>query len=77
MKEIIERRIALIKRISRGDPEYMNIKNEFIKSEINFHELLPQLTMEQQDQLWEFFNLSGELDRRLLEIACEYVNFNM
>ena len=71
---LIEKRKQLLRRIAASDKDYRVCHQKFMQAERDFFELLLELTEQQQDRLWRFVNLSNEVDERLLEIACEYLD---
>ena len=73
METRIQNRIKLIQSAALADPQYKKCNDDFLKTERQFLEMLPELTEMQQDLIWEFINLSNEVDERLLEIACGYL----
>ena len=71
MNRKMENRKSQLRQIAASDEQYQTCYREFLKVEMDFFDLLLELT-EQQDRPWMFVNLSNEVDERLLEIACEH-----
>ena len=71
-----EGKINLLRLLANGDELYRRIKERYRTQEEAFAQTAALLSKEQQDILWAFVLTSDELDRRLLEIACDYVHFD-
>ena len=71
MNRKMENRKRQLRQMEANDEQYRTCYSEFLKVEMDFFDLLLELT-EQQDRPWMFVNLSNEVDERLLEIACEH-----
>ena len=71
MNRKMENRKSQLRQIAASDEQYQTCYREFLKVEMDFFDLLLELSEQQQDRLWMFVNLSNEVDERLLEIACE------
>ena len=71
-----EGKINLLRLLANGDELYRRIKERYRMQEEAFAQTATLLSNEQQDILWAFVLTSDELDRRLLEIACDYVHFD-
>ena len=71
-----EGKINLLRLLANGDELYRRIKERYRMQEEAFAQTAALLSNEQQDILWAFVLTSDELDRRLLEIACDYVHFD-
>ena len=61
--------------LANADAEFRRITAEFISLETEFMNLVHQLPSEQQDLIYEFVFASDRYDRRILEIACDYIQF--
>ena len=61
------------KEIAKLDSSYSSILQRYLVLEKQFSDMTTTLSREQEDLVWEFVCTSDELDRRLLEIACEYI----
>ena len=72
MNRKMENRKRQLRQMEANDEQYKTCYSEFLKVEMDFFDLLLELTEQQQDRLWMFVNLSNEVDERLLEIACEH-----
>lgn len=72
MNRKMENRKRQLRQMAANDEQYKTCYSEFLKVEMDFFDLLLELTEQQQDRLWMFVNLSNEVDERLLEIACEH-----
>ena len=72
MNRKMENRKRQLRQMEANDEQYRTCYSEFLKVEMDFFDLLLELTEQQQDRLWMFVNLSNEVDERLLEIACEH-----
>lgn len=70
-----EGKIEKLKLLAIGDLQYRTMKQQFSKQEKHFLKTIHNLPGEQQDIIWEFVFASDALDRRLLEIACDYISF--
>lgn len=73
MEKEIQNRMDLLRCAVRSDIRYQKHYDEFMKAERAFLEMIPELTDEQQDCIWDFVNLSNEVDNLLLEFACRYM----
>lgn len=71
-----EGKLMMLRHLAGTDSRYREIRQEYISLERRFFEMTTRLTEEQQDIAWAFVCTSDELDRRLLEIACGYIDFN-
>lgn len=69
-------KIKLLHQLARCDEKYRSIETRFLRLEKEFSEMANRLPDEEQDIAWAFVCTSDELDRRLLEIACDYIDFN-
>ena len=69
-------KIEKLTHLANADAEFRKIKAEFISLETEFMNLVHQLPMEQQDLIYKFVFASDEYDRRILEIACDYIDFS-
>ena len=72
-----EDKIKLLRLLANGDETYRSIKERYKIQEEAFARTAALLSNEQQDILWAFVLTSDELDRRLLEIACDYIHFDL
>ena len=72
MDFIIENRRKLLQHAAMADKDYKRCYDAFLEAERIFLEMIPNLTETQQDVIWQFVNLSNEVDQRLLEITCQY-----
>ena len=70
-----EHKIEKIMNLANGDAEFRNIKANFVKLERDFLEFVHTLPDEKQDLIYDFVFESNRYDRRILEIACDYINF--
>lgn len=70
-----DNKIEKIMNLANGDAEFRRIKSNFIKLEKEFLELVHTLPDEQQDVIYDFVFESDRYDRRILEIACDYILF--
>lgn len=68
-------KIEMLMRLAEGDAEFCKIKKSFIELEKAFMESVNLLPTEQQDLIYDFVFASDEYDRRILEIACDYLRF--
>ena len=66
-------KIEKLMHLVNADAEFRNIKAKFILLETEFMNLVHQLPMEQQNLIYEFVFASDRYDRRILEIACDYI----
>lgn len=73
MEKEIQNRMDLLRCAVRSDIRNQKYYDEFMKAERAFLEMIPELTDEQQDCIWNFVNLSNEVDNLLLEFACRYL----
>ena len=71
-----EGKIKLLRLLANGDETYREIMERYKTQEEAFSQTAALLSDEQQDILWAFVFTSDELDRRLLEIACDYIHFD-
>jgi len=70
-----DNKIKLLRQLANADSVYRNMKERYAVLEEAFSQITLQLPEEEQDILWAFVLLSDEMDRRLLEIACDYIRF--
>ena len=71
-----DRKMEMLRRLAKADAKYREIEGTYLELERAFSEMTIRLTEEQQDIAWAFVCTSDELDRRLMEIACDYIDFN-
>ena len=64
-----------IMKLASKDPEFQRIKTDFIKVEKDFLKFVHSLSDDQQDLIYDFIFQSDHYDRRILEIACDYIQF--
>ena len=65
-----------LRQLAKADERYREIEGGYRLLEHAFSEITTRLTDEQQDIVWAFVCTSDELDHRLLEIACDYIDFD-
>ena len=68
-------KIEKLMHLANADAEFRKIRAEFISLEAAFMNVVHQLPKEQQDIIYEFVFASDRYDRRILEIACDYIRF--
>ncbi len=68
-----EEKLKRLQLIANADAKYRAIKTQYKVLENQFSKTAALLSDEQQDVLWAFVFASDDLDRRLLEIACDYI----
>ena len=73
MEDLAEKKLAKLREIAKLDSSYSSILQRYLVLEKQFSDMTTTLSREQEDLIWEFVCTSDELDRRLLEIACEYI----
>ena len=71
-----EEKIRMLRNLANGDKTYRQIKQRYREQEEAFSRTAALLSNELQDILWAFVITSDELDRRLIEIACDYICFD-
>lgn len=76
MSGTVDRKMEMLRRLAKADAKYREIEGTYLELERAFSEMTIRLTEEQQDIAWAFVCTSDELDRRLMEIACDYIDFN-
>ena len=73
MEDLAEKKLAKLRKLpSWIQATVVSCKGTFVL-EKQFSDMTTTLSREQEDLVWEFVCTSDELDRRLLEIACEYI----
>lgn len=70
----MERKIEILKQLSKSDEKYRELYSKFLPLEKQFTKIVNRLTNDEQDVIWDFVFTSDELDQRLLEIACDYIH---
>ena len=73
MDDLVEKKLAKLREIAKLDSSYSSILQRYLVLEKQFSDMTTTLSREQEDLVWEVVCTSDELDRRLLEIACEYI----
>ena len=73
MEDLTEKKMARLREIAKSDSSYSDILRRYLVLEKQFSDMTTTLPREQEDLIWEFVCTSDELDRRLLEIACNYI----
>ncbi len=68
-----EEKLKRLQLIANADAKYRALKTQYKVLENQFSKTAALLSDEQQDVLWAFVFVSDDLDRRLLEIACDYI----
>ncbi len=68
-----EEKLKRLQLIANADAKYRALKTQYKVLENQFSKTASLLSDEQQDVLWAFVFVSDDLDRRLLEIACDYI----
>lgn len=76
MSATVDGKMEMLRRLAKADAKYREIEKDYLALERAFSEMTIRLTEEQQDIAWAFVCTSDELDRRLMEIACDYIDFN-
>ena len=76
MSATVDGKMEMLRRLAKADAKYREIEGTYLELERAFSEMTIRLTEEQQDIAWAFVCTSDELDRRLMEIACDYIDFN-
>lgn len=74
MKKAMENYERILK-IAEDDWEYCAIRGEFSSCQQALQELLARLSEKDRFLIAEYIGLYGELDVRLAEIACMYMEF--
>ena len=69
-----DQKIQQLLLLAHADGEFRKMKAEFVRLEAKFMELVHELPDEQQDLIYKFVFASDEYDRRILEIACDYIH---
>ena len=71
-----EDKIRILRNLANCDEAYREIRQSYRQKEEAFSRVAALLSDELQDVLWDFVMTSDELDRRLMEIACDYICFD-
>lgn len=65
-------KINQLRAIARKDSKYCSLLKTLRSAENRLDEAEAGMTDDQRDAMWDFFELSEEVNLRLLEIACEH-----
>lgn len=66
-----EEKIRALRMLAQEDPTYCTLMRALRLAEKSLFEVETTMTIAQRDILWDFFDLSEELNHRLLEIVFE------
>lgn len=64
--------IIKLRAIAKKDSTYCSLLKALRSAEKRLDEAEAGMTIDQRDAMWDFFDLSEEVNLRLLEIACEH-----
>lgn len=70
MIEKAHSRYCTIQKMLEKDGEYLMLKAACIRSERQLLELMENLTIPQREIITEYIGIYGELNERIVEIAC-------
>ena len=67
-----EEKIHALRMLAQGDATYCILMKAFRLAEKKLFEAETSMTIAQRDIMWDFFDLSEEVNHRLLEIIFEH-----
>lgn len=73
VEEEKEGKLCALRRLAREDLLFRRLERRYLDLEEAFAQMANTLPQDQQDTAWAYVCASDDLDRRLLEIACEYI----
>lgn len=75
MSQKREQKLVMLRNLARCDGEYRRIEEKYQRLDGAFAKMVNTLSQPQQDLIWAYMCTSNELDSRLLDIACDYLEF--
>lgn len=66
----LSEKLEFVEQTAKKDIKYLLLLQKMKKTEKKINKLEQTLGTAQRDLIWDFWGVSTELDRRLLEIAC-------
>jgi hypothetical protein len=75
MSKTISSKMCRLWEMVKADDEYKSMNREFLRLEENFSEIVASLPENQQEGMWAFACMSGEMNWRIMEIVCENMMF--
>ena len=71
----IHDKMSMLDTLAFQDDFYKQMLEKMRIMERKINELEHILTCDQRNLIWDFWGLSTEMDRRKLELACQYMDF--
>lgn len=65
--------IKVLRKRAKIEYQYQKLMHKLLWLELEFSEIVNELPEEQQDILWDFVFTSDAIDRRLLELTCDFL----
>lgn len=75
MLEKVRRKMAALQMLANGDDRYYAMLLRLRELEKEYDAVIRELPAEQQDTVWEFAAQCEAMSHRMLEIACENMDF--
>ena len=75
MLDEVEKKMAALQMLANGDEEYYRMLQQMRELEKGYDAVVQTLKPDQQDAVCEFVSLCESMSRRILEIACGYMDF--
>lgn len=75
MLDEVRKKMDALQMLSNGDDAYYGMLQKIRELERQCDGAVAQLPQDQQDMVWDFVSLCERMSRRMLEIACEYMDF--
>lgn len=75
MKKELRKKLDRIDKLAEEDELYQYLMSGFKAYEEALFEMESDLSSEQRDVLWDFIMRSEQISQRLLEIACNHMDF--
>ena len=74
MKEDSVRKLELLHKLARLDPEYRKLQNRLAVLEDEFDEIVSSLSEKEQDVVWAFIFAHDQKNTRMTEIALQFAD---
>ena len=76
MKEESVRKLELLHKMARLDPEYRKLQNRLVVLEDEFDEIVSSLSEKEQEIVWAFVFAHDQKNLRMTEIALQFMDLS-
>ena len=76
MKEERVRKLELLHKMARLDPEYRKLQNRLVVLEDEFDEIVSSLSEKEQEIVWAFVFAHDQKNLRMTEIALQFMDLS-